>query len=136
MACQLLICCLPITPLRWAVTRREFTLAPAYKACLLVRHSGGQRHLIMVIARGSRLLEARLSTTDDQDDEDKYILYPAAGKRMVSVKFMWDSLVNSRSSQSDKPYLICNIIFLCLHQSQASLVVHHVFSYQMHTDPP
>ena len=56
VACQLLICCLPITPLlhpRWAVTRREFTLAPAYKACLLVRHSGGQRHLIMAIALGT-----------------------------------------------------------------------------------
>jgi hypothetical protein len=37
------------------VTRREFTLAPAYKACLLVRHSGGQRHLIMAIARGTAL---------------------------------------------------------------------------------
>jgi hypothetical protein len=35
------------------VTTREFTLAPVYKACLLVRHSGGQRHLIMVIARGT-----------------------------------------------------------------------------------
>ena len=34
------------------MTRSEFTLAPAYKACLLVRHSGGQRHLIMAIARG------------------------------------------------------------------------------------
>ena len=32
------------------VTRSEFTLAPAYKACLLVRHSGGPRHLIMAIA--------------------------------------------------------------------------------------
>jgi hypothetical protein len=40
---------------RWAVTRREFTLAPAYKACLLVRHSGGQCHLIMAIARGMAL---------------------------------------------------------------------------------
>ena len=37
------------------MTRREFTLAPAYKACLLVRHSGGQRHLIMAIARGTAL---------------------------------------------------------------------------------
>jgi hypothetical protein len=37
------------------VTRSEFTLAPAYKACLLVRHSGGQRHLIMAIARGMAL---------------------------------------------------------------------------------
>ena len=37
---------------RMGVTRSEFTLAPAYKACLLVRHSGGQRHLIMAIARG------------------------------------------------------------------------------------
>jgi hypothetical protein len=58
VACQLLICCSPITPLlcpRWAMTRREFTLAPAYKACLLVRHSGGQRHLIMAIARGTAL---------------------------------------------------------------------------------
>jgi hypothetical protein len=47
---------------RWAVTRSEFTLTPAYKACLLVRHSGGQRHLIMSIARGLRLLAARLPT--------------------------------------------------------------------------
>jgi hypothetical protein len=47
---------------RWAVTRSEFTLAPAYKACLLVRHRVGQRHLIMAIACGSRLLAARLST--------------------------------------------------------------------------
>jgi hypothetical protein len=37
------------------VTRSEFTLAPAYKACLLVRHSGGQRYLIMVIAHGTAL---------------------------------------------------------------------------------
>jgi hypothetical protein len=49
---------------RIGVTRSEFTLAPAYKACLLVRHSGGPRHLIMAIARrthGSpqRLLAAR-----------------------------------------------------------------------------
>jgi hypothetical protein len=54
--------------LRWAVTRSEFTLAPAFKACLLVRHSGGQRPLIMEIAHGTpgspqRLLTARLSTT-------------------------------------------------------------------------
>ena len=53
--------------MEWVVTRREFTLTPAYKACLLVRHSGGQRHLIMAIARGmhgspQRLLAARLST--------------------------------------------------------------------------
>jgi hypothetical protein len=40
---------------RIGVTRSEFTLAPAYKACLLVRHSGGQRHLIMVIALGTAL---------------------------------------------------------------------------------
>jgi hypothetical protein len=62
MACQLLICCLPITPLlrpRWAMTMSEFTLAPAYKACLLVRHSGGQRHLLMTIALCSRLLKPR-----------------------------------------------------------------------------
>jgi hypothetical protein len=60
---QLLICCLPITPLlhpRWAVTSCEFTLAPAYKACLLVRHSGGQRHLRMAIARGSALHRTNL----------------------------------------------------------------------------
>ena len=47
------------------VTRSEFTLAPAYKACLLVRHSGGPRHLIMAIARGThgspqRLLAAHM----------------------------------------------------------------------------
>jgi hypothetical protein len=40
---------------RWAVTRREFTLALAHKACLLVRHSGSQRHLIMAIAHGTAL---------------------------------------------------------------------------------
>jgi hypothetical protein len=49
---------------RMGVTRSEFTLAPAYKACLLVRHSGGPRHLIMEIAHGThgspqRLLAAR-----------------------------------------------------------------------------
>jgi hypothetical protein len=42
-----------ITPREWAMTKSEFTLAPVYKACLLVRHSGGQRHLIMAIARGT-----------------------------------------------------------------------------------
>ena len=35
------------------MTRREFTLALAHKACLLVRRSGSQRHLIMAIAHGS-----------------------------------------------------------------------------------
>jgi hypothetical protein len=40
---------------KMGVTRSEFTLAPVYKACLLVRHSGGQRHLIMAIACGSAL---------------------------------------------------------------------------------
>jgi hypothetical protein len=42
------------------VTRSEFTLAPAYKACLLVRHSGGPRHLIMAIARGTHGSPQRL----------------------------------------------------------------------------
>jgi hypothetical protein len=37
------------------VTRSEFTLAPVYKACLLVRHSGGQHHLIMAIAHSTAL---------------------------------------------------------------------------------
>jgi hypothetical protein len=37
------------------VTGREFTLALAHKVCLLVRHSGSQRHLIMVIAHGMAL---------------------------------------------------------------------------------
>ena len=32
------------------MTRCEFTLALAHKACLLVRRSGSQRHLIMAIA--------------------------------------------------------------------------------------
>jgi hypothetical protein len=41
--------------LRWAVTRYEFTLAPVYKTCLLVRHSEGQCHLIMAIASGMAL---------------------------------------------------------------------------------
>jgi hypothetical protein len=40
---------------RWAVTGREFTLALAHKACLLVRRSGSQHHLIMVIAHGTAL---------------------------------------------------------------------------------
>jgi hypothetical protein len=34
------------------VNSREFTLALAHKACLLVRRSGSQRHLIMAIAHG------------------------------------------------------------------------------------
>ena len=47
------------------MTRSEFTLAPSYKASLLVSHSGGPRHLIMSIARGThgspqRLLVARM----------------------------------------------------------------------------
>ena len=47
------------------MTRSEFTLAPSYKASLLVSHSGGPRHLIMAIARGThgspqRLLAARM----------------------------------------------------------------------------
>ena len=47
------------------MTGREFTLALAHKACLLVRRSGSQRHLIMAIARGThgspqRLLAARM----------------------------------------------------------------------------
>ena len=37
------------------MTRREFTLALAHKACLLVRRSGSQRHLIMAIAHGTAL---------------------------------------------------------------------------------
>ena len=37
------------------MTRREFTLAPAYKACLLVRHSRGQRHLIIANAHSTAL---------------------------------------------------------------------------------
>ena len=40
---------------RWAVTGHEFTLALAHKSCLLVRHSGSQRHLIMAIAHGTAL---------------------------------------------------------------------------------
>jgi hypothetical protein len=35
------------------VTRREFTLALAHKAYLLVRPSGSQCHLIMAIAHGT-----------------------------------------------------------------------------------
>ena len=34
------------------MTGREFTLALGHKACLLVRHSGSQCHLIMAIAHG------------------------------------------------------------------------------------
>jgi hypothetical protein len=37
------------------VTGCEFTLALAHKACLLVRCSGSQRHLIMAIAHGTAL---------------------------------------------------------------------------------
>jgi hypothetical protein len=46
------------------VTRHEFTLALAHKACLLVRRSGSQRHLIMAIAHGMALysLRAAMST--------------------------------------------------------------------------
>jgi hypothetical protein len=46
---QLLIRCSPITP-------REFTLALAHKACLLVRRSGSQCHLIMLIAHGTHAI--------------------------------------------------------------------------------
>jgi hypothetical protein len=63
MAWQLLVRCLPITPLLHpenGSTRSEFTLAPAYKACLLVRHNGGLRHLIMAIARGTHSSPQRL----------------------------------------------------------------------------
>jgi hypothetical protein len=41
---------------RWAVTRREFTLALVHKAYLLVRHSGSQHHLIMAIAHGTHAI--------------------------------------------------------------------------------
>jgi hypothetical protein len=41
---------------RWAVTRREFTLALKHKAYLLVRRSGSQRHLIMAIAHGTHAI--------------------------------------------------------------------------------
>lgn len=41
---------------RWAVTRREFTLALAHKTCLLVRHNGSQHHLIMAIAHGTHAI--------------------------------------------------------------------------------
>jgi hypothetical protein len=37
------------------VTRHEFTLALVHKACLLVRHSESQRHLIMAIAHGTHV---------------------------------------------------------------------------------
>jgi hypothetical protein len=40
---------------RWAVTGREFTLALVHKACLLVRCSGSQCHLIMTISHGTAL---------------------------------------------------------------------------------
>lgn len=51
-----------IMPREWAVTRSEFTLAPVYKACLLVRHSGGQGHLIIAIARCTHCSPQRLLT--------------------------------------------------------------------------
>ena len=38
------------------MTGREFTLALAHKACLLVRRSGSQRHLIMAIAHGTHAI--------------------------------------------------------------------------------
>jgi hypothetical protein len=41
---------------RWAVTRHEFTLALAHKAYLLVRRSGSQCHLIIVIAHGTHTI--------------------------------------------------------------------------------
>ena len=37
------------------MTRHEFTLALVHKACLLVRHSESQRHLIMAIAHGTHV---------------------------------------------------------------------------------
>jgi hypothetical protein len=40
---------------RWTVAGREFTLALAHKACLLVRHNGSQHHLIMAIAHSTAL---------------------------------------------------------------------------------
>ena len=43
------------------MTGHEFTLALAHKACLLVRRSGSQRHLIMVIAHGTALHNTQLS---------------------------------------------------------------------------
>ena len=38
------------------MTRREFTLALAHKAYLLVRRSGSQHHLIMAIAHGTHAI--------------------------------------------------------------------------------
>jgi hypothetical protein len=35
------------------VTWHEFTLAPVHITCFPVRHSRGQRHLVMAIAHGS-----------------------------------------------------------------------------------
>jgi hypothetical protein len=43
------------------VTGHEFTLALAHKACLLVRRSGSQHHLIMAIAHGTALHRHELS---------------------------------------------------------------------------
>jgi hypothetical protein len=40
----------------WAMTRREFTFALVHKACLLVRRSGSQRHLIMAIAHSTHAI--------------------------------------------------------------------------------
>lgn len=36
-----------------------------------------------------------IKVTNNQDDEQKYILPPASEKRIVSVKLQWDSLVNA-----------------------------------------
>jgi hypothetical protein len=52
---------------RWAVTGHEFTLALAHKACLLVRGSGSQRHLIMAIAHGTHAMEVRTGTQAGQE---------------------------------------------------------------------
>ena len=52
------------------MTRREFTLALAHKACLLVRHSGSQRHLIMAIARGTALHTSEAETDRAGNDMD------------------------------------------------------------------
>ena len=38
------------------MTRREFSLALAHKACLLVRRSGSQLHLIMAIAHSTHVI--------------------------------------------------------------------------------
>ena len=50
------------------MTKREFTLALAHKAYLLVRRSGSQRHLIMMIAHGTHTIARGMALHRSFDD--------------------------------------------------------------------